>query len=182
MPALSRIDHSTSPPTVELPRDYNAAYDLVQRHVDQGRGDRVAVIDDDGRHSYAAVAERALRAATALAGLGVKAEQRVAMVMLDSVDFVATFLGAIALGAVPVPLNTLLTADDYGYLVRDMRATVLIGSVLSGTGTAPSAIAPRNVATKSTESSMHIATRCSAVTPRPASAEAARIARSATAR
>jgi len=128
VPALSRIDHSTSPPTVELPRDYNAAYDLVQRHVDQGRGDRVAVIDDDGRHSYAAVAERALRAATALAGLGVKAEQRVAMVMLDSVDFVATFLGAIALGAVPVPLNTLLTADDYGYLVRDMRAAALIGS------------------------------------------------------
>src|SRR5258706_15372941 len=48
--------------------------------------------------------------------------------MLDSVDFVATFLGAIALGAIPVPLNTLLTADDYAYLVRDMRAAALIAS------------------------------------------------------
>jgi benzoate-CoA ligase family protein len=96
--------------------------------VDEGRGDRVAVIDDDGRHTYRAVAERALRAAGALAGLGVVPEQRVALCMLDSVDTVATFLGAIALGAIPVPLNTLLTSDDYAYLVRDMRAAALIAS------------------------------------------------------
>ena len=135
MPSPSRIEFSGSPgspeagpPAVHLPRDYNAAYDLVQRHVDEGRGDRIAVIDDDGRHSYRALAERARRAAAALAGLGVVPEQRVAMCMLDSVDFVATFLGAIALGAVPVPLNTLLTADDYAYLVRDMRAAALIAS------------------------------------------------------
>ena len=128
MPSPSRIDLQASPPRVDLPRDYNAAYDLLQRHVDDGRGDRIAVIDDDGRHTYRAVADRALRAAGALAALGVVPEQRVAMCMLDSVDFVATFLGAIALGAVPVPLNTLLTADDYAYLVRDMRAAALIGS------------------------------------------------------
>jgi benzoate-CoA ligase len=128
VPEPSRIDLAASPPHVELPRDYNAAYDLLQRHVDEGRGDHVAIIDDDGSHTYRAVAERALRAAGALAGLGVVPEQRVALCMLDSVDFVATFLGAIALGAVPVPLNTLLTADDYAYLVRDMRAAALIAS------------------------------------------------------
>ena len=118
MPSPSRVDLQTSPPRVELPRAYNAAYDLLQRHVIEGRGDRIAVIDDDGRYPYRAVAERALRAAGALAALGVQPEQRVAMIMLDSVDFVATFLGAIALGAVPVPLNTLLTADDYAYLIK----------------------------------------------------------------
>ena len=128
MPQLSRIDHVAVPPRVALPRDYNAAYDLLQRHVVEGRGDRVAVIDDDGRYTYREVAERALRAGAALQALGVRPEQRVALCMLDSVDFVATFLGAIALGAVPVPLNTLLTADDYAYLVRDMRAAALIGS------------------------------------------------------
>jgi len=128
VPGLSRIDSLTSPPRVELPRDYNAAYDLLERHVLEGRGDRVAVIDDDGRHSYRQVAERARRAAGALAGLGVGPEQRVAMCMVDSVDFVATFFGAIMLGAIPVPLNTLLTADDYGYMVRDMRAAAVIGS------------------------------------------------------
>jgi benzoate-CoA ligase family protein len=149
VPGSSRIDLLASPPRVDLPRDYNAAYDLLQRHVIEGRGDRVAVIDDDGRHTYRAVAERALRAAAALRSLGVVPEQRVALCMVDSVDFVATFLGAIALGAVPVPLNTLLTADDYGYLVRDMRAAALIGSdaLLGKLGPAAAAIAdPRAVA------------------------------------
>jgi benzoate-CoA ligase len=128
VPSFSHIDLSASPPRVDVPRDYNAAHDLLQRHVIEGRGDRIAVIDDEGSYSYRAVAERTLRAAGALAGLGVLPEQRVALCMLDSVDFVATFLGAIALGAVPVPLNTLLTTDDYGYLVRDMRASALIAS------------------------------------------------------
>ena len=128
VPGLSRVDHHGSPPRVELPRDYNAAYDLLERHVAAGRGDRVAVIDNDGHHTYREVAERTRRAAGALQALGVVAEQRVALCMVDSVDFVAAFLGAIALGAVPVPLNTLLTADDYAYLVRDMRAAALIGS------------------------------------------------------
>ena len=82
MPSPSRVDLQTSPPRVELPRDYNAAYDLLQRHVDEGRGDRVAVIDDDGRYTYRAVAERALRAAGALAALGVQPEQRVAMIKI----------------------------------------------------------------------------------------------------
>jgi benzoate-CoA ligase family protein len=145
-PGPSRIDHATSPPRVELPRDYNAAHDLLQRHVDEGRGDRIAVIDDDGRYTYRQVAERARKAAAALAGLGVAAEQRVALCMHDSVDFVATFLGAIALGAVPVPLNTLLTADDYAYLVRDMRAAALIGSDALLGKLGPAATAARAVA------------------------------------
>jgi benzoate-CoA ligase family protein len=128
VPGLSRIDHLVSPPRVDLPRDYNAAHDLLHRQFESGRGDHIAVIDDDGSHSYRAVAERTMRAAAALQALGVRAEQRVALCMVDSVDLVASFLGAIALGAVPVPLNTLLTADDYGYLVRDMRAQALIAS------------------------------------------------------
>ena len=128
MPGLSRINHLASPPRVDLPRNYNAAYDLLQRHIVEGRGDHIAVIDDDGRYTYREVADRSLRAAGALRELGVGPEQRVALCMVDSVDFIATFLGAIALGAVPVPLNTLLTADDYGYLVRDMRAAALIAS------------------------------------------------------
>jgi benzoate-CoA ligase family protein len=117
-----------APPTGELPRDYNAAAHLLYRHVAEGHGARTAVIDDDGRHTYAWVADRAARAAAALAGLGVEPEQRVILCMLDGVDWVATFLGAIALGAVPVPLNTLLVADDYRYHVRDSRARAAIVS------------------------------------------------------
>ncbi|HEY0255293.1 MAG TPA: AMP-binding protein, partial [Kofleriaceae bacterium] len=111
-----------------LPRQYNAAIDLLDRHVLEGRGDKIAVIDDDGSYSYADLAARANRAAGALIGLGVQPEQRVAMIMLDGVDFPALFLGAIKLGAVPVPLNTLLTQDDYAYILRDMRAKAVVVS------------------------------------------------------
>jgi benzoate-CoA ligase family protein len=108
---------------MDLPRDYNMAADLLR-----DRGDRVAIIDDDGRHTYRWLAERARKAASALRGLGVQPEQRVALCMLDTVELPAAFLGAIALGAVPVPLNTLLTTDDYRYMLHDSRARVLVAS------------------------------------------------------
>jgi benzoate-CoA ligase len=109
---------------VELPRDYNMAVDLLDHHT----VDRIAVIDDDGRHTYGWLAERARRAAGALRELGVQPEQRVALCMLDTVELPAVFLGAIRLGAVPVLLNTLLTPDDYRYYLRDSRARALIAS------------------------------------------------------
>ena len=111
-----------------LAREYNMAADLLGRHVAEGRGDRIAIIDEDGRHTYRWLDERARKAATVFAELGVQPEQRVALCMLDSAEFVATFLGAIALGAVPIPLNTLLTADDYRYLVHDSRARLVVAS------------------------------------------------------
>src|SRR5947208_15249631 len=60
--------------------------------------------------------------------LGVRREERVAMIMLDTVDFPSVFLGAIRAGIVPVPLNTLLTADQYAYVLADSRARVLFVS------------------------------------------------------
>src|SRR5580693_8698289 len=119
---FSTVSDRESIPHVELPRVYNAAVDLLDRHVIEGRGDRVAVIDDRGSRTYAELAQLADRSAGALAELGVHAEQRVAIVMLDSADWIAAFLGAIKLGAVPVPLNTNLTTNDYAYMLRDMRA------------------------------------------------------------
>src|SRR5689334_16383086 len=104
------------------------AVDLLHRHVMEGRGDRVAVIDDEGKHTYREVADRAARSAAAFRDLGVEPEQRVALCMVDSVDFVAAFLGAIMFGVVPVPMNTLLTTQDYTYLMRDSRARVVVAS------------------------------------------------------
>jgi len=127
MPELSRI-RAGEPPYVELPRSYNAAVDLLDRHVIEGRGDKVAVIDDDGRYTYAELAARAARAAGALQAMGVQPEQRVAIVMLDGVDYPAAFLGAIKLGAVPVLLNTMLTPQEYTYMLRDSRARAVIAS------------------------------------------------------
>jgi len=110
---------------MELPGTYNAAVDLVERNLAAGRGGKTAYIDDTGTTTYAQLAERVDRAANALRGLGLKREQRVAIAMLDSADWVALFLGAIKAGIVPVALNTLLTRADYEYQLKDSRARAL---------------------------------------------------------
>lgn len=128
MPSLSHVDLSSSPPRVTFPREYNAAVDLLERQLEAGRGDKVAYIDDREEVTYAELAARANRAGDALRQLGVQAEQRVMLAMLDTADFPAVFLGAMKIGAVPVPVNTLLTAADYVHLLRDSRARALVVS------------------------------------------------------
>jgi len=115
-------------PAPTPPAGYNAAVDFIDRHLDEGRGQRIAVVDDDGRYTYAELARRMDAVGRALLQLGVDQEARVAIVMLDSVDFPAAFWGAMKAGFVPVPLNTLLTSDDYRRIVSDSRAQAVIVS------------------------------------------------------
>ena len=124
----STIDAAARPPRVDVPREYNAAADIVDRHLGTDRAGHTAVIDEAGAYPYTEFAERINRAGNALRDLGVRMETRVAVCLLDSVDFPAVFLGAIKLGAVPIPLNTLLTAADYDYMLRDSRAHTLVVS------------------------------------------------------
>jgi benzoate-CoA ligase len=107
---------------MELPREYNAAVDLIGRNLAAGRGNKVAYIDDTGPCTYAELAERVDRAANALIAMGIRREDRIAIAMVDSVDWAALFLGAIKAGIVPVALNTLLTPADYEYQIKDSRA------------------------------------------------------------
>ena len=130
MPELSSADHTASPPHITIPRDYNAAHDLIERNLAAGRGDKVAVIDDAGSYTYAQLAERVDRFAHAIRDLGVRMEERVLLCMLDTVDFPTAFLGCIKAGAVPVPVNTLLTVSDYTYMMRDSRARAAVVSSL----------------------------------------------------
>ncbi|HEX2566406.1 MAG TPA: benzoate-CoA ligase family protein [Burkholderiales bacterium] len=109
-------------------RDYNAAVDLVERNLSAGRRAKVAYIDDQGRCTFAELAERVDRAANALRALGLHREERIAIAMLDSCDWPALFLGAIKAGIVPVAMNTLLTPADYEYQLRDSRARALFVS------------------------------------------------------
>ena len=110
------------------PGYYNAALDLLDRNLAEGRGDRIAVVDDHGRTTYAALTERANRFANALAELDVTREQRILVVLQDGVDFPAVFLGAIKAGVIPVPVNTQQTAKDYDFLLEDSGARVLVVS------------------------------------------------------
>ena len=111
---------------MELPREYNAAVDLIGRNA--GRGSKVAFIDDTGTCTFLQLAERVDRAANALRKLGIERESRIAIAMLDSADWVALFLGAIKAGIVPVALNTLLTPSDYEYQLKDSRSKAVFVS------------------------------------------------------
>ncbi|HXQ50275.1 MAG TPA: benzoate-CoA ligase family protein [Stellaceae bacterium] len=107
---------------------YNAASDLIGRNLAAGRGDKTAFIDDRGAVTYGGLAILVDRAANALRTLGIEPEQRVMLCMLDTIDFPAVFLGAIKAGLVPVPVNTLLTAADYEFMLSDSRARALVVS------------------------------------------------------
>jgi benzoate-CoA ligase len=122
MPSLSTADHRASPPRIHLPRDYNAAHDLIGRNLAAGRGDKVAYVDDAGSYTYGDLADRINRCANALIGLGLRPEERVLLCHLDTIDFPSVFLGAIKAGIVPIAANTLLTTADYDYMLRDSRA------------------------------------------------------------
>jgi benzoate-CoA ligase len=125
VPNLSTADHRVSPPRIEIPRQYNAAHDLVERNLRAGRGTKTAYIDDFGVYTYASLAERVNRCAYALRGLGILPEQRVLLALQDTVDFPTTFLGSIKAGIVPVAVNTMLQSVDYELLLVDSRACAL---------------------------------------------------------
>jgi 4-hydroxybenzoate-CoA ligase len=104
---------------------YNAVTWLLDRNVDEGRGDKLAFTDTNSELTYGRLQKQSRRLANLLRRLGVRREERVAMIMLDTIDFPIVFLGALRAGVVPVPLNTLLTADQYAYVLADCRARVL---------------------------------------------------------
>jgi 4-hydroxybenzoate-CoA ligase len=103
---------------------YNAARDLIEPNLAAGRADKPAFIDRERRITYGELARETARLANHLQRLGVRREERVAMVLLDTVDFPVIFLGAIRAGIVPVPLNTLLTPEQYAYILADTRARI----------------------------------------------------------
>jgi benzoate-CoA ligase len=119
---------SDEPPHVELPRRYNAAVDLIARNLTGARVNKVAFRDDRSAITYGELAARVGRAANALLGLGLQQEQRILLCLLDTIDFPVTFLGAIKAGIVPIPVNTMMTPEDYDYILRDSRARALIVS------------------------------------------------------
>jgi benzoate-CoA ligase len=108
---------------------FNAATWLVDRHVEAGDGDRLAVICRGAQYSYGDIARLVAQSAAALRGLGVQPEQRVAMAMLDSGEYVSVFLGALRIGAVRVAMNPLLPGRDLAVIAADARARVAVVSV-----------------------------------------------------
>jgi benzoate-CoA ligase family protein len=111
-----------------VPPIFNVATHFVDRNVAEGRGAHVAIESGDARITYDEVLRNVNRCGTALRSLGVRPEERVLLLLLDGPEFVYSFFGAIKIGAVPIPLNTMWKPVDYLHVIRDSRASVLIAS------------------------------------------------------
>jgi benzoate-CoA ligase len=111
-----------------IPRNYNFAADILDRNLRAGRAGKPAFIDPRGVLSYGALADRVARFAAVLRGLDVRREERVLICLLDTIDWPTAFLGCLKAGVVAVPVNTLMTEDDYRFMLADSRARVLVVS------------------------------------------------------
>ena len=111
-----------------IPRQYNFAADILARNLKAGRADRPAFIDPRGTWTYGQLDDRVARFAAILRTLGVRREERVLIALLDTIDWPTAFLGCLKAGVVAVPVNTLMTEDDYRFLLADSRARVLVVS------------------------------------------------------
>lgn len=108
-----------------MAQPFNACEYLLDRRLAAGDGDRLAVTGPAGDLSYTELAERVRRTAAGLRAVGVQPEQRILMVMADSPHFVVVYLAAMRVGAIPVPVSTMLRADGIAELLRDSRARFL---------------------------------------------------------
>jgi benzoate-CoA ligase family protein len=111
-----------------LPPQFNVATYFVDRNLEEGRGDSPAFYTEDRNLTWAEVADLTNRSGNALLELGVGRDDRVLMACLDGPEFVGTFWGAIKIGAVPVPVNTLLRRQDYLFFLNDSRARAAVVS------------------------------------------------------
>jgi len=107
-------------------RPYNAVTDFVDAHIAAGRGNKVAFVDPERSLTYGELQARSIRFANALRELGIDHEQRVALLLNDTVDYPVAFWGAIRVGCVAIPLNVYLTLPQYAYILADCRARALV--------------------------------------------------------
>jgi 4-hydroxybenzoate-CoA ligase len=107
-------------------RPYNAVSDFVDAHIAAGRGNKVAFVDPERSLTYGELQAGSIRFANALCDLGIDHEQRVALLLNDTVDYPVAFWGAIRAGCVAIPLNVYLTLPQYAYILADCRARALV--------------------------------------------------------
>ncbi|MGR4871836.1 benzoate-CoA ligase family protein [Variovorax sp. LARHSF232] len=115
---------------MSLPDSFNFAEHLFA--LNRGRAGKTAYIDDRGTLSYGQLEERSRKLASALLASGVQREDRVLLLMLDSSDWPVAFLGSLYAGVVPVAVNTLLTSEDYAYMLNhsEAKAALVSGALL----------------------------------------------------
>ena len=110
---------------IEQPEFFNAAEYFLDRNVRQGRGQKIAIYTEHRDYTYSDLEKMVNKTANALREINVRIEDRILLLMLDIPQYYALFWGAIKYGAVPIPVNTMLTPQDYEFYLNDSRARVL---------------------------------------------------------
>jgi 4-hydroxybenzoate-CoA ligase len=118
-------------------KPYNAAADFIDAAVARGLAQKAAFIDPDRALTYGELQACSCRFAAALADLGLRREERLALLLYDTVDFPSAFWGSVRAGIVALPLNTLLTAEQYAYILNDSRAAAIVVAAPLGKTLAP---------------------------------------------
>ncbi len=123
------IDSSAIPAKIEFAPEFNVAVPFIDRHLQEGRKDKVIIRTTEGDEvTYGQLAERVNQSGNVIKKLGMNSGDRLLMVVKDSPEFFYLFWGAIKSGIIPVPLNTLLRAKDYAFMIEDSGCAALVYS------------------------------------------------------
>ena len=122
------VDDVAGPPALNFAPVFNVAVPFIDRHLDEGRAERLAIRTIDETVTYGELAERVSRCGNLFASLGIGSGERVLMMVKDCPEFFYAFFGAVKAGMIPVPVNTMLRADDYRFMLDDSECTALLYS------------------------------------------------------
>lgn len=122
------VDHAPTPATITFAPIFNVAVPFIDRHLAEGRSQKVAIRTVAGDVTYGELAERVNRCGHVLRGLGLAPGDRLLMIVNDGPEFFYLFWGAIKTGVIPVPVNTLLRAPDYQYMIDDSACAAVVYS------------------------------------------------------
>ncbi|PPR18679.1 MAG: Benzoate--CoA ligase [Alphaproteobacteria bacterium MarineAlpha9_Bin7] len=122
---LVKVDRSITPPKFSFPKPFNVAVPFIDRHIQENRGEKIAIQCADQTITYGCLAEQVNRCGNALLNQGVNSGDRLMMVVKDTPAFFYLFWGAIKAGVIPVPVNTLLRVDDYAFMIEKTACQAL---------------------------------------------------------
>ncbi len=119
------VDRSETPAAIRYSEIFNSAVPFIDRHLEEGRGDKVAIRTAHGDVTYVKLAKRVNRCGNALRKLGIRPGERILLVVKDCPFFFYLVWGAIKAGIIPVALNTLLRAPDYRFMIEDSECAMV---------------------------------------------------------
>jgi len=115
-------------PQLRFPEPFNSAEYFIDRHLAEGRGSKVAVRTLERNVTYSELRNNVNRFGNTLVHLGVGRGDRILMVLNDCPEFLFLFWGAVKAGIIPVPLNVLLRAKDFEFIIKDSQCAGLVYS------------------------------------------------------